>query len=245
MRVQILFVLILLLLSSPALAQTRSGQSLRLQTLDNYIVDLTIESDESARVVQSFDLINRYNEPVIPGRAKFVLFGTLEPEEVRVSIDGSARLIPEEDIVFEDGNQVVYYDIWRPITPGESLSIEINFRTRIEPQGVLFKQLDLSFGEPDIPIERMSLSLALPTGRSLTFSNLPVTNRDANTALIDIPSDVVRTREDKNIIVEYSSLPLPNLPFHGYWLWLVLIFMSAAILVLKIIMSKNEHANLA
>lgn len=239
-HLMIIFVF-LLMLSSTASAQQQTSESLKLQTLDNYVVDLAVDSDDTARVTQSFDIINRYRESVIPGRAKFVLFGSLEPDDVLISIGGSQRTVPEEDIVLEDGNNVVYYEIWRPISSGESLSVEINFKTSIEPQGVLFKQLDLNFGEPDIPIEKMALSLNLPAGRALTYSNLPVAERDGNTALITIPGDMMQASpEDHFVTIEYSSLPLPQLPFHGYWLWLILIVMSAGILTLKMIMRKNE-----
>ncbi len=243
MRGLILFIM-LVVLALPAMAQGPSGQSLMIQTLDNYMVDISVRDDDTARVTQSFEIVNRYTESVIPGRAKFVLFGTLEPEDVMISVGGSQRAIPEEDIVLEDGNKVVYYEIWRPISPRERLSVEIDFRTQVRPQGVLFKQLDLSFGEPEIPIERMGLSMSFPSGRSLTYSNLLVTERDGNTAFIDIPRETIDS-DDQRIVVEYSTLPLPMLPFHGYWLWLLLIVMSAAILTLKIITRKNERASLA
>ncbi len=242
----VISIFLLLLLSSPVLAQERSGQSLRIQTLDDYMVDLTINEDDTARVVQSFNIVNRYSESIIPGRAKFVLFGALDPEDIMISIGGSQRAIPEEDVVLEDGNKVVYYEIWRPISTGERLSVEISFRTNIEPQGVLFKQLDMNFGEPDITIERMGLSLTLPTGRRLTYSNLPVTEREANTAFItgNALLDVMTSGHDGNLVVEYSSLPLPNLPFHGYWLWLLLIAMSAGILALKVRARGRENKEL-
>ncbi|MFP4117342.1 MAG: hypothetical protein ACLFTR_00300 [Candidatus Woesearchaeota archaeon] len=240
-KIYLIFILSLLMFSVPMSAQERGRQSLQIQTLDDYMVDLKLAHDGTADVSQSFNIINRYSEPVIPGRAKFVLFGALEPEDVMISIGGSQRAVPEEDVVVEDGNNVVYYEIWRPISPSEELSVEINFKTDIEPQGVLFKQLDLSFGEPEIPIERMGLSLTFPTGNSLTYANLPVTEKDANTAFISIPREVTSSSDDENILVEYSTLPLPVLPFHGYWLWLLLIVMSAAILTLKLIMRKNDQ----
>lgn len=239
MKRYIVIMIFLILMSPYALAQEASRQSMRLQTLDNYIVNVDVNEDDTARITQSFDIVNRYREPVIPGRAKFVLFGSLEPEDVMISIGGSQMSVPDEDIVLEDGNKVVYYEIWRPIETGERLNVEVDFRTDVEPQGVLFKQLNLNFGEPDIPIDQMALSVTVPSGRRVTYSNLPITGSDGNTADIEVPRELIDVYQDESIVVEFSALPLPTLPFNGYWLWLLLIVMSAMILALKIISRRN------
>ena len=236
-----LFVLILLFSSVAVQAQGAApGRSrLMIQTLDNYVVSLDIDTDNNARVRQSFDIVNRYREPIIPGRAKMVIFGNLDPTEIEISIGGSRRPIPDEAVVLEDGNRVIYYEIWRPVDINEKLRIEVNFRTQIDPQGVLFKQLNLNFGEPDLVIEKMALSVSFPPGNRLTYSNLPVSSREGNTMMIEIPREMIREYQEEPIIVEYSTLPLPLLPFNGYWLWLTLIILSAAIMALKLFSRRN------
>lgn len=239
--VSLLFLLMFMLsVSVEGMVPTRSR--LRLQTLDNYIVSLDIDSDNNARVSQSFDIVNRFREPIIPGRAKMVIFGNLDPSDIEISIGGSRRMLSEDNVIIEDGNRVIYYEIWRPIDMGEKLNIEVNFRTEIDPQGVLFKQLNMNFGEPDIMIEKMALSVTFPPGNRLTYSNLPVTSREGNHVLIEVPEELINQYQEDSIIVEYSTLPLPVLPFNGYWLWLSLVLMSTGIMVLKLL-SKRELNN--
>lgn len=238
-----LLILLIFLVSSAFVEGNTQRSRLRIQTLDNYVVSLDMDSENNARVVQSFDIVNRYREPIIPGRAKMVLFGNLEPEDIEISIGGSRRPLPDDSVIFEDGNRVIYYEIWRPIDMNEKLNIELVFNTNIDPQGVLFKQLSMNFGEPDLTIEKMALSVSLPPGMRLTYSNLPVSSVEGNNVLIEVPEDMIN--QDDPITLEYSTLPLPLLPFHGYWLWLSLIVMSASIMFLKISSKKNVENNAA
>lgn len=232
-RLILFFMLFMLFLSVASTAYEPQRSKMRLQTLDNYVVTLNIDGEDNARITQSFDIVNRHREPIIPGRAKLVLFGGLDPEDIVISIGGSRRMISEENVILEDGNNVIYYEIWRPIDPRERLTVEVNFNSEVDPQGLMFKQLSLNFGEPDVEIEKMALSVSFPANNRLTYSNLGTSMIDGNSVLIEIPSEFVNN-EDESIVVEYSSLPLPVMPFNGYWLWLLLIVMSAGIMMMKI-----------
>ncbi|MFW5852405.1 MAG: hypothetical protein ACOCUR_00065 [Nanoarchaeota archaeon] len=232
-RLILFFMLFMLSLSIASTAYEPQRSKMRLQTLDNYVVTLNIDGEDNAKITQSFDIVNRHREPIIPGRAKLVLFGGLDPEDIVISIGGSRRMISEENVILEDGNNVIYYEIWRPIDPLERLNVEVNFNSEVDPQGLMFKQLNLNFGEPDVEIEKMALSVSFPANNRLTYSNLGTSKIDGNSVLIEIPSEFVNN-EDESILVEYSSLPLPVMPFNGYWLWLLLIVMSAGIMMMKI-----------
>ena len=212
---------------------------LHLQTLDNYVVDVNLENDNKAQISQSFDIVNRYKEPIIPGRAKLVLVGDVKPTDVVISIGGSRKAVPDEDIIIEDGNNVVYYEIWRPVSKGERLNIDVVFNTELKTHGVLFKQLNLNFGEPEIHMESMALNINLPDGRHVTHTDPGISLKGESSVLIEIPKDMIKHYQEKPITVEYSSLPLPTLPFNGYWLWLVLIVMSAMIMVMRIVTKKQ------
>jgi hypothetical protein len=242
-----LFSILLLAMLMVGMVEARELQpermTLQLQSLDNYVVSITMDDENNARVVQTFDVVNRYKEPIIPGRAKLILFGDIQPTNIFISIGGSRKSIPDEDVIIEDGNHVVYYEIWRPITLGEKLDVEVTFDTKLNPQGILFKQLNLNFGEPEILIEKMAFSLTLPAGKTVTYSNPDVTLKGERSIMIDIPRELIKQYQEEPITVEYSSLPLPVLPFNGYWLWLVLIVMSGMIMMMKIISKKSEQAH--
>lgn len=244
MKKNILFTIVLLLLVGFVQAKELQPEkmTLQLQSLDNYVVSITMDEVNNARVVQSFDVVNRYKEPIIPGRAKLILFGDIKPTNIFISIGGSRKSIPDDDVILEDGNHVIYYEIWRPITLGEKLDIEVTFDTKLNPQGILFKQLNLNFGEPEIPIEKMAFSLTLPAGKTVTYTNPAITLKGERSVMIDVPKDLIKHYQEEPITVEYSSLPLPVLPFNGYWLWLVLIVMSGMIMTMKIISKRNEIA---
>lgn len=234
-------VLCLLILSNVAFAAEiqPTQMKMQLQTLDNYIVTLKMSAESSATITQSFDIVNRYKEPIIPGRAKLVLFSGINPTNIVVSIGGSQKLLSEDDVIEEDGNKVIYYEIWRPITRNERLTVEVKFDTFLEPQGILFKQLNLNFGEPEIRIEKMIFNLILPSGNHITFSEPNVIENNGNSVVIEIPANLIKKYQSEAIDVEYSVLPLPLMPFHGYWLWLLLIIMSAGIALMRILSRKS------
>lgn len=238
-----LCLLIIIIMSNGAFAAIQPTQmKLNLQSLDNYVVTVEMKGGNNAKVTQSFDVVNKYKDPVIPGRAKMVLLHGLDPKNIAVTIGGSTKLLSEADIIEEDGNKVIYYEIWRPITFNERLNIVVSFDTVIETQGILFKQLNLNFGDPELPIEKMMFNLVLPEGERITFSEPPITEKNGNSVVIEIPANMVEKFQTEPIDVEYSSLPLPVLPFHGYWLWLILIVMSAAITLLKLL-NRNGYSD--
>lgn len=208
-----------------------------LQSLDNYVVDLRMKNDKTVHVTQSFDIVSRHKDPIIPGRAKLVLYNGVNPRNVQVNVGGSIKNVKQRDIIEEDGNNVIYYEIWRPISPKERLNIEVNFDTDINAEGFLFKQLDLKFGEPELPVDKMVFSLQLPPGKTITYSDPELTEKKdgSGTMVFNKPGE----DNQASLTVEYSSLPLPTLPFHGYWLWLLLVLVSFAMFLVRLI-NKNK-----
>jgi hypothetical protein len=211
-----------------------------LQRLDNYVVDLQMKDDKTVHVTQSFDIVSRHKDPIIPGRAKLVLYNGINPRNIRANIGGSRKDIPSQDVIEEDGNNVIYYEVWRPITPGERLTIQVDFDADIDAKGFLFKQLDISFGEPELPIDKMVFSLRLPPGKTITFADPELTTKSKNSGTIEFESP--GENNEASLTVEYSTLPLPTLPFHGYWLWLIMVFMSLALFLVK--MLNKERFNI-
>ncbi|MFW6230628.1 MAG: hypothetical protein ACOC32_01245 [Nanoarchaeota archaeon] len=238
---KIISLLLLLMLAASVNAKELQPQEMKmqLQSLDNYVVSLDFQDDTLVDVRQSFDVVNRFREPIIPGRAKLILVGDIRPTDISISIGWSRKGLADENVILEDGNYVIYYEIWRPITKGEKLDVTVDFTTELNPQGILFKQLNLNFGEPEIPIEKMALNLNLPSGKSLTYANPEAESAESGSVMIEIPRSLIKQYQEEPITVEYSSLPLPTLPFNGYWLWLVLIVMSAMIMMMKILSKKS------
>jgi hypothetical protein len=236
-----IFVIVLIVLSSLSVLGAEVEYiptTMLLQSLDNYNVNLEILDDNTMRVTQNFDIVSRHKDSIIPGRAKLVLYGGLNPREIRVNIGGSLKDIPQTDVILEDGNNVIYYEIWRPIASGERLNIQVTFKTDLDVKGFLFKELSINFGEPELPIEEMTFSIKLPEGKKVTYSNPKLTSINKNTASILFDSTSIENVAE--LKVEYSSLPLPVLPFHGYWLWLIWILFALALIVVKLIGLKKR-----
>ncbi|MFP4111836.1 MAG: hypothetical protein ACLFUO_02465 [Candidatus Woesearchaeota archaeon] len=231
----LIFILMLLVVSTIPVdaaepVQRRTAKML-LQSLDNYVVTVDMKNEKEVTVSQSFDIVSRHKDPIIPGRAKLVLYNGINPQNIRANIGGSYRDISPDEVILEDGNNVIYYEIWRPIAPGERLNIDVTFDTEVDAKGFLFKQLDLKFGEPELPIDKMVFTLNLPRGKRITYSDPGLTERSANSGTIEFESP----GEDNqaSLTVEYSSLPLPVLPFHGYWLWLLLVLASLVLFLVR------------
>lgn len=236
MKQKIVLILLVLALVSATVNAAELRQmpaKMLLQRLDNYIVSLKMINDNTVHVTQSFDIVSRHKDPIIPGRAKLILYNGINPRNIKANIGGSMKDIPARDVIEEDGNNVIYYEIWRPITPGERLNIQVDFETDIITKGFLFKQLDMKFGEPELPIDKMVFSLTLPQGKRITFAEPELTAKGKNSGTIEF--EAPGANNEAALTVEYSSLPLPTLPFHGYWLWMILVIMSLALFFIRMI----------
>ncbi len=228
----VLFIATIMILNFvPAYALEQNSAKMLLQKLDNYVVDITVVNDKTVHVIQGFDIVSQHKDSIIPGRAKLVLYNGMNPRNAVANIGGSRKDISSQDIIEEDGNKVIYYEIWRPIAPGESLPIQIEFDTDLTAKGFLFKQMNLNFGEPELEINKMFFILNLPEKYGVTYSEPALTSSDGQKYIIEFDN----VNHEESVVVEYSPLPLPVLPFHGYWLWLTLVIISLGLFAYRIL----------
>jgi hypothetical protein len=123
--------------------------------------------------------------------------------------DGTA--ISDVKVTTENGTTIIKYGVWRPISPGESVTVILEYDSGdLIERGLLFNTVNYPFTNSTIPVANAIVEVKLNSG-SLTYANEnPTTSGDTYVW--------ERTNLGKNpwsVAMEYSILPLPMLPVNG------------------------------
>ncbi len=193
-----------------------------LEQLENYTISVSLNNDGSAHIIHSFEVVNIATEPIVPGRARLILSQNIQPTNIVVDLAGARKLITDEKVQLKDDKVTINYEIWRPLLPGERIKVTIDFDSQdIVKKGIMFSQLDLELSEFDLPVQTITFLITPPEGKRITYANQKEAVVKEGKA--EIVYDKVPANRPHAVSIEYSSLPLPLLSFHGYWLWLILL----------------------
>lgn len=188
------------------------------QKLKDYTVELTIQ--DKVFVEQSFKVVSTSSKPIVPGYAKLVLFEGADPKNIVVNIGGSIKRLDDYELV--ENKPVIYYDIWRPLSQGEELEVIVNFELENFVQsGLLFQEIDFQIGQLMIPVEEAKFRLKLPSNKYVSYSKPSYSSKfkEVNTDNRNFKVYEYDITPNSKINAEFSFIPLPTLPMHGYWLW--------------------------
>ncbi|MBN2880916.1 hypothetical protein JXM83_02580 [Candidatus Woesearchaeota archaeon] len=207
-----------------------SAIELTNQKLENYGINIEV-LDGKVHVSQSFDVVSTSDKPIVPGYAKLTLFEGADPQNIIVSIGGSTKQLDTYELV--DGKPVIYYDIWRPLSSGERLSVAVSFDLDdFVKTGILFQEINFEIGQLMIPVDMAKFTLKIPSGKHLTF-NAP--KYDAKYKLDDGIVYEYNVNPGASINAEFSSVPLPTLPFNGYWIWAIFAMMCLVYFLMQVV----------
>lgn len=183
------------------------------QKITDYKV--TLEITDKVHVVQSFYIESLSEKPIVPGFAKLTLFSGADPQNIQVDIDGSVKILEKYELL--EGKPVIYYDIWRPISPGEKLKVSVSFDLAdFVKKGIFFQELDFELGRLVVPVDSATLYLKLPKDKYVSFSD----PKYVSSGIIgEFKTYEYNIAPGSMVSAEYSSIPLPTLPFNGYWIW--------------------------
>lgn len=128
-------------------------------------------------------------------------------------------------VLEENRTKVIRYALWQPLKPKQEESFNIVFMVdgAVE-RGFLFHELGFSLGPLSNKVIAGSLKVLPPPGMGITFSE-PKSQWDLSG---------MHQGGVFKATVEFSQLPLPKLPFHGYYLvWGGLIILMLAIILVR------------
>ncbi len=245
MRFLVLLLVMTFILSSAQAQGQQVPQEYNPLVYERLDVVVRALSNGSVLVELTATLRNEGKVMVVPGYGRIPLtvaqqeriLGLPLPSE-RV-VNGSVKVLEAVDVdagkkvealvVSENGTQVIRYALWQPLRPGESSKLKLVFRIdRSVGKGVLFDELGFSLGPLSNHVREGSLRVVAPPGATITFSYPP-----SSEGLWDLSG--LDPGRSLKITVEFSSLPLPQLPVHGYLvLWGGLILLIIALIVIRI-----------
>ncbi len=180
-------------------------------------------SGDTLTVEMDLVLRNVGNTPVIPGEISFRTYeidgGSTVPSEINevLAQDNTGEIDSRVEESDEYSELIVH--IWNPILPGFDHPISIEYEIDFSPSGILFNEVVFPIEETTIPIQDSSTEFLMPRRNSVTFApDAEVTSDSLNT--------IVSWDRDRDLMLEYTILPLPRMPFRMvsvFWLSILMI----------------------
>ncbi len=132
-------------------------------------------------------------------------------------------------VINRNGTRAIRYSLWQPLKPGDVERIRLVFRVDgAIAQGVLFNEMDLSLGPLSNTVKEGTLRVIPPLGQRITFSDPP-----SEGGSWDISG--TGPRGSFKISVEFSQIPLPLMPFHGYFvIWGGVILLILVLILVRL-----------
>ncbi len=249
MRFLVLLFVVMLIVAS--FAQVRAQRALPEEynplVYERLNVVVRALSDGSIEVELTATLKNEGKVVVVPGYGRIPLkvsqqeraLGLLPLPSER-TVNGSVEVLEavnvdtgrnvEALVVVENGTQVIRYALWQPLKPGETSRLRLVFRIDgVVGKGILFDELSFSIGPLSNYVREGSLRVVPPDGLTVTFSDPP-----SGEGVWDLSG--TGPERSFEVTVEFSALPLPRLPVHGYLVvWGGLIVLVLALILIRII----------
>lgn len=183
----------------------------------NMTVDLT---KNPAHITNVITIQNLVKYPLVPGigelrlqkeESKKILIipipFTKEKKPVKIEnlrgyyIIGDKKYPMDVNVSYKDTYSVITYQVWEPIDGGKNITLIIEYDADIVDNGILFKTVSIPIGG-DLNIKNFHINFVSPY--YLTYQE-----PDGNN--FQIPKKTLLI-----INAEFSILPLPKLPVHGY-----------------------------
>lgn len=203
---------------------------------------ITLEVSGKVHVIQSFYIESLSEKPIVPGFAKLTLFSGADPKNIVVDIDGSIKQLENYELV--EGRPVIYYDVWRPISPGEKLKVSVSFDLEnFIKKGIFFQELEFELGSLVVPVDSAAFYLKLPKDKYVSFSDPKYISSGVIGEFKTYEYQIV---PGSRVNAEFSSIPLPTLPFNGYWIWsgfAVICLMYFVVQAIKVVLHIKTSAS--
>lgn len=218
--------IMLLLLAGSAAAQ--------VLVFDTYETVSTVQKDK-IRIERELVLTNVARNPVIPGELHFKIYERDGDEQKGLRVENLAasneRGQPlSTKVTRRDESTDLAITIWDPMLPGFSYRFRTSYDLYFEPSGVLFYELRIPQEETTIPIKTIKQTVLLDDGYHVTYAPQTEVSKLSGNVVVSWTGD------NEQQIIEYSSLPLPRIPFravNAFWGVVILALIGVFVLTLR------------
>jgi hypothetical protein len=197
---------------------------------DKYDTVSTVEGD-TIRIERQMTLTNVARNPVIPGELHFKLYqeqgGDRTPIPVLnfVATNDRGQTLSTK-IVNRDDQTNLAVTVWDPLLPGFSYHFKVSYEMEFEPSGILFYELRIPREDTTIPIQESAQTVLLDGGYHITYApDTTVSKLSGNTV-------VKWDGQQDGQVIEYSSLPFPQVKIGSFALRAVNLFWGVVIICL-------------
>ena len=177
-----------------------------------YVTTTTLEGDH-LHISRDIVLENVGGNPIIPGELHFKLHEVDDDKRIATKVEGFIAWdeydneLKTRQLEGDEETDLVI-SIWEPVLPKFSKRIHLEYDILFEPKGVLFYELNVPVEETTIPIKENINTILLPSKYKVTHA--------PDAEVKDVKDDgenyrSIRWSNKKQMIVEYSMIPLPRL----------------------------------
>lgn len=215
----ILFLLALIAFSGAVYAEEAASSLQHIETFSDYIVDINLLGNGSARITHTITIKNNDSvSPIVPGIAYLNVFKNGEENnairELEVNLsDGTpiVKFVKENKDYFE-----IRYELWFPLGSKKTTTVIISYTMdEFYPKKAFFYEIKFPIGNSSIPLEKAKILLrSNNVSISHADGSVKETKQGLEWSLSRI--DVGDTRE---VNFEYTSLPFPRLPLKGVFIF--------------------------
>jgi hypothetical protein len=197
---------------------------------DNYETQITM-GDGVIHIKRVLTLQNVGQNPIIPGELHFKIHELKKGERVASEIQNFGA-INEQNIelktrvVKADKETDLVVSVWEPILPKFSYKIYLDYDIIFKPKGMLFYEFVVPTEETTIPIKNYKNTVLIPSKYHVTHAPDAIVGLDKNNQKLR----AVEWKNTKEMVMEYSILPLPKIGIKAVNLfWGVIIVLTLII----------------
>ncbi|MEM4268429.1 MAG: hypothetical protein QXK37_06400 [Candidatus Woesearchaeota archaeon] len=207
--------------------------SAEVVVFEQYVTDTFLQKS-GLHIERMVILKNVGSNPIIPGELHFKLHeirkGTRVPSKVSNFFAENEIKTPLKTRMIEGNDETdLVISVWEPVLPGFTYKIYLKYDLEFDPKGFLFYEIKVPVEETTIPIRSNEHSLYLPSNYHVTYAPEGVVKKVEKSGKT-YRQVVWKNRRD--MLLEYSYLPLPKLGVRGVNIFWIVIIVSMVITTL-------------
>jgi hypothetical protein len=217
LRITIFFVLLLSFLSSV--------MAVDIVYFDSYNTE-NILDDGRIKVTKELALGNEGNNPIVPGVMHFEVYEYDGDKKVASQVENLYAHNQGERLSVslekKDEYTDIIVDVWNPLLPEFKFPMTITYDVLYDEKGIVFHELYFPVETTTVRVNQGKMVILIPKKYHVTYAPKADVSKD------DLYTIVSWDNPDYDVMIEYSSLPLPRMPFKSstlFW-FIVIIFLS-------------------
>lgn len=212
-----------------------AGAMAEVVVFDQYTTDTTLQKGRF-HIERTVILKNVGSNPIIPGELHFKLHEVKEDQRVPSTVKNfkaENELKTELKTRMIEGKEEtdLVISVWEPVLPRFTYKIQLSYDLEFEPKGILFYEINVPVEETTIPIINNEHNLYLPKKYSITYAPQ---GEVKSVTKAGTSYRMVSWKNKKDMVVEFSVVPMPKLGIRGvnlFWIAIIVTLVASTFII--------------